>query len=1303
MAIKFPELWPTIFAHPASAASKLKTNSANPIWLIIIFAGLLSIAVVIASGLFLSNLRDRTFASNEQTLSNTALIVTEQLEHTFTTVATVQNEIIKQTADFANLGENGFKRALSGHDFHVKLRDKASGMPYVGALTVFNAQGQLINFSRSWPIPEINVGDRDFFKALNSDPNLTSFVGEPVRNRATGTWVVHLARKISGPNSEFLGLTTAAIELQYFETFFNRIAARPGDGISLFRTDGTLFVRSPKIESDIGRRIPIVTALKLVSTTDHGVGKNTSPLDGQFRIIAARLVRSYPVLVSATRTVAAAFVDLKRMVVYVIAITVLMVIAIVTSALLIIRMLRNHHALTKARVEQENAEKYRTQGLVLDAALNNMSQGLAMFDSSERIILCNQRYVDMYELPPEAVAPGRSLRELLRYQQAQGNLSRDIEEYRLELLDGLARGETRSVTTTDAVGRSRRVIRVPMAGGGWVGTHEDVTEKLRAERVSEQQKIQLDIALENMRQGLLMCDASGRVILTNQKYLKMYGLSPNAVTPDWTIRDVLHQRKVAGTLAGDPDEYLAKRINHGKIEAKVVQIPDGRTISVTNAPVPGGGWVSTHEDISEGIRREESFRLLFERNPVPMWVVDRESLRFLSINDAAITHYGYSREQFMAMTVPDLRPDEDREHVIQSLQTESNYGLVKNILQHLKADGTTIEVCVYSQALVYAGHNARLVAIHDITQAKHSEEELRRTKIFLDTIVEHIPLPIIVKDVAGLETDAHGSRFTLFNRAYEDLTGESRIQLIGKTAHQLFPKERADLIVRADNETLQCQQAVTTSEHPIITSHNGTRLVTAKKTVVRDETGKPAYLVTVVDDVTERRRAEQRIAHMAHHDTLTNLPNRAAFGDTMDAMIDHARASGEQVAILSIDLDHFKEANDTYGHSVGDALLREVSSRLQGAAEGAFLARIGGDEFTLIVAGGEQPPAAEALTKRLLAAFVEDFKVEGHQLKLGLSIGVAIYPTDGEDAKSLMANADAALYRAKAEFRGAALFYEAQMGVRLRERNAMQEDLRSAIDRGELLLHYQPQMKMSGETIGFEALVRWQCPKRGLVSPGTFIPLAEESSLIIPVGEWVLWEACREAASWQKPLTIAVNISPIQFHNGDLPRLVHSILLETGLAPGRLELEVTENVMISDFSRAVSILNQLKSLGVRIAMDDFGTGYSSLSYLQSFRCDKIKIDRIFVHDLETNYHSRAIVRAVIGLGQSLSLPILAEGVETEAQHAHLVREGCDEVQGYLMGRPLPIVDYANLVGGQTLDQQQHAPVSYSGHRKRRAD
>ena len=448
--------------------------------------------------------------------------------------------------------------------------------------------------------------------------------------------------------------------------------------------------------------------------------------------------------------------------------------------------------------------------------------------------------------------------------------------------------------------------------------------------------------------------------------------------------------------------------------------------------------------------------------------------------------------------------------------------------------------------------------------------------------------------------------------------------------------------------------------------------------------------VATHEDVTEAKQTEQRILHMAHHDTLTGLPNRTAFNEYFAATLERSATSGEQFAILSVDLDRFKEANDVYGHSVGDALLRQVARRLQEAARGTFLARVGGDEFAVVVSAGPQPAAAATLAERLLAAFADEFEIEDQRIQISLTIGGAVYPTDGADAKTLMVNVDAALYRAKSEIRGVVVFFEPEMSARLRERHALQQDLRSAIARGELLLHYQPQVRMTGEMIGFEVLARWQCPKRGMVSPGTFIPIAEENGLIIPLGEWVLRAACCEAASWPQPLTIAVNISPIQFHHGDLPRLVHSILLETGLAPSRLELEITEGVFINDFSHAVSILRRLKSLGVQIALDDFGTGYSSLSYVHSFPFDKIKIDRTFIGDLRHNRHSMAIVRAVIGLGHSLNMPVLAEGVETQAQRGVLMKEGCDEAQGYFFGRPLPIAEQAELIG-----RQANAPKNYA--------
>jgi predicted signal transduction protein with EAL and GGDEF domain len=378
-----------------------------------------------------------------------------------------------------------------------------------------------------------------------------------------------------------------------------------------------------------------------------------------------------------------------------------------------------------------------------------------------------------------------------------------------------------------------------------------------------------------------------------------------------------------------------------------------------------------------------------------------------------------------------------------------------------------------------------------------------------------------------------------------------------------------------------------------------------------------------------------------------------------------------------------------HGHLVGDALLREVAQRLQGVAGDSFLARVGGDEFIVIAAAGRHP-AVRDLAQRLQQSVADDIEVAGRLLRIGLSIGIAVCPADGTDATTLLANADVALYRAKADGRGSICFFEAEMASQLRDRRELQHDLHLAVANGELRLDYQPLARIGGDIVGFEALVRWDHPVRGLVPPGIFIPLSEESGSIIAIGEWILRAACREAAAWPKPLQIAVNISPVQFRREDIVQLVHTALLESGLAPGRLELEITESVLIDDFSRAVSILRRLKSLGVRVALDDFGTGYSSMSYLQAFPFDKIKIDRSFVSNLEQSAQSKVIVRGVIGLARGLGLPVVAEGVETRPQFELLARYGCDIAQGYLIGRPSSIDDYADAVGRSWMLPEQAA-------------
>jgi diguanylate cyclase (GGDEF)-like protein/PAS domain S-box-containing protein len=588
-------------------------------------------------------------------------------------------------------------------------------------------------------------------------------------------------------------------------------------------------------------------------------------------------------------------------------------------------------------------------------------------------------------------------------------------------------------------------------------------------------------------------------------------------------------------------------------------------------------------------------------------------------------------------------------------------------------------------ALTFAGLTISLIHFRQLEALDASAAKLGRTQKFLDTIIENMPLSVAVRDVRD-------RCFVLINRTAEAIFGIERGSLIGRDVHGSSDEETVQNLFPLANEALTTLDLQTINEQTVCTPHNGARILTTKNLSIPDETGEQRYLLSLSEDITERKEAAARIEHMAHHDALTDLPNRLAFVEHLDRSIAAAAASGGSFAVLSIDLDRFKEVNDTFGHAVGDDLLRALARQLGALAGEAYLARLGGDEFTLITPIGDQPALAEMISGQLQAAVAGDMDLNGQNLRVGLSIGVAIFPADGSDATTLLNNADAALYRAKAAGRGKTRFFEIDMDNRLRERRAIQRELRSAVDRNELRLHYQPLAKIDGEVIGFEALVRWHNPQLGIISPATFIPVAEESGLIIQIGEWVLREACREAAGWPHPLQIAVNLSPIQFRHGDLPGLVHLVLLETGLAPTRLELEITEGVLVEDFDRGLSILRRLKALGVRIAMDDFGTGYSSLSYLQSFPFDKIKIDQSFISNVRSNPQSAAIVRAVIGLAHGLDLPVLAEGVETKAQLDFLAAESCNEVQGYLMGRPHPILEYSGLVGrtGVAGEEQQSA-------------
>ncbi len=797
-------------------------------------------------------------------------------------------------------------------------------------------------------------------------------------------------------------------------------------------------------------------------------------------------------------------------------------------------------------------------------------------------------------------------------------------------------------------------------------------------------------ALNNLSHGVVMTDQQKRIVFCNDRYLEIYGLTRSDIPRNMTGPELLELRRKRGILDVSVADFYA---NAGAPEGLVTELPGGRSILVKYFALPNGGSVATHEDCSE--QRKLSRQLastkqflesVLDNVPVCVAAKSIEDGRYIFANRAFERFSRFSRDAIVGKRADEIFRPRTAASIEEADQAALNSpeGQFRNEL--VVERGSEKRVLASNRVIARNEKNQPefLIAMFDdITDRKSLSHELENTKKFLELVVDNIPVSLIVERVSD-------GRYLLANRSAETILNRRREDATGLTAADIFNPKEAKLIIARDEAAIR-KRGLLTEEHPISTK-DGLRLFLTRRMTVLDDAGEPQYLIKTHEDVTDRRQTESRMAHMAYHDGLTDLPNRAAFLQALAQMIEACEGTDEEFAVLSLDLDGLKEINDVFGHATGDKLLIEVAHRLQDSARGGVVARLSGDEFGLII-DGKQPVAAVLLAEQLAETLGKEFQIEGKSVRTGVTTGISVFPHNGGDAASLLANAGAALFRAKAKSRGSISIYEPEMDQQVRDRRVLHQDLSLAIKNGELSLHYQPQALSrqtvaSSEVTGFEALARWLHPVRGFVSPGDFIPIAEESGLIVEMGEWILREACREAASWPIPMQIAVNLSPAQFMHGDLVGLVHSILLETGLAPGRLELEITEGVLIEDFERGLALLRRLKALGVRISMDDFGSGYSSLSYLQAFPFDKIKIDRAFVMNLGRNPQSAAIVRAVIGLGHGLEMSIVAEGVETQEQLGFLAEVGCDGVQGYFIGKPAPIGKYAALVGrsgGETME------------------
>ncbi len=682
------------------------------------------------------------------------------------------------------------------------------------------------------------------------------------------------------------------------------------------------------------------------------------------------------------------------------------------------------------------------------------------------------------------------------------------------------------------------------------------------------QSQRFEMAVRSLWQGVCVFDADQRLVICNDAYLRMYGLTREQATPGTTLLEILQQRIGQGLFSGaSPQDYIRERFDTVASGSPAIHshtFSDGRVIRLGHHPIPGGGWVATHEDVTE-----------------------------------------------------------------------------QQIL------------------------NARLKQQNALMQEQ--EHQLRLQNIHLDAALNNMSQGLILFDKQR--------RVVMCNRRYLEIYGLTDDQVQPGTPTSRLIEHRLALGLKVHSEHGEYVRArVEGAVAPANAFHEFAdgRTIAYAIRPLPDGGG-----VATHEDVTEQRRIEARIKHMAHHDALTDLPNRVLLRERLE----DALKGDAPVGVLWLDLDRFKEVNDTLGHAVGDALLKAAAERLQSCVRDRdTVARLGGDEFAVIQTGADQPLGATTLALRIIEAISEPYQIFDHQIIVGVSIGISVSPHDATDANQLLRNADLALYRAKNEGRGTYRFFELGMDARMHARRQLELDLRSALADDGFEVHYQPIVNLDTNNItAFEALLRWKHPERGSISPAEFIPLAEETGLIGSIGAWVLRTACRQALSWPDSIRVAVNLSPLQFKQSDLVQLTASALGNSGLAARRLDLEITESVLLENTDKTLATLHELRALGVRISMDDFGTGFSSLSNLRSFAFDNIKIDRSFIQGLGKSEQCSAIVQAVAGLGAGLDVTTTAEGVETADQLEWVRAFGIVEVQGFFLGCPVPASEVDSLI------------------------
>ncbi|RWD33043.1 MAG: EAL domain-containing protein [Mesorhizobium sp.] len=862
-------------------------------------------------------------------------------------------------------------------------------------------------------------------------------------------------------------------------------------------------------------------------------------------------------------------------------------------------------------------------------------------------------------------------------------------------------------------------------------SYENLERELRATIATlEGQALRFETAIDNISQGICFFDADERLILCNRRYAEIYRIAPEQLQPGVTLGEIVERRVAAGTSAMATDAYLAmaRAVNSGTASRNwAAELADGRTIQIRHQPMPDGGWVATQEDVTELtanrliVDERISLQTLIDWVPDYMWVKDTES-RFVVANRAIASDSGKDKasdmigltdfdlhapelaQRFRAIEQDVLRTGrpmiDEEEFVVDASGAGKWFSSTKVPLRNVQNDifglvGIARDITARKQADVLRDGQAHILEM--IATSAPLEDVLDRLMRLVESQLTGIfgSVLLLDKDGGHLHHGAAPSLSKDYTSAIDGVATGPKVGSCGTAAHRREPVIVADIMqdpLWEDYRELAAAHGYRSCWSTPILSHQGAVLgvFAMYSTTVREPTDAETRLIDFTTRIAgiaiERKLAEDRIHFMANHDALTGLPNRALLEDRLSQAILYAQRYDRWVTVVFIDLDNFKLVNDTLGHNAGDELLKTVAARMVECVRATdTVVRLGGDEFVIVLF--DQPTNVDLIAEtlqKIRMAIAEPVRLGAHRLRATASIGIASYPKDGTNPDALLANADAAMYRAKEFGRDNFQFYAPEFNTTAHEKFVLQEELRNALVRSEFTLVYQPQVDLrSGQVFAVEALVRWNHPTRGTIPPTAFIPTAEETGLIVPIGDWVLHEACRQAKAWQDaglpPMTVCVNVSARQFRERNLISRVVNALTESGLEAGYLELEVTESLIMQDIDLAVATMNELQSLGVQISIDDFGTGYSSLSALKTFPVARLKIDKSFINDLAADENDQAVASAVISLGQKLHLRVIAEGVETDDQVAFLRKNNCDEMQGYHFSKPVSASDIEELL------------------------